>query len=273
MQLPGGLWTEGRLRRDFAFRPLTGAMERALQEAATADACFPDRVTKALSVSLAHIGGTPPTAEAVAGLAVGDRQFLMRLLSVPLEMNRNWMTARCDRCGESFDFWVDHERLPVKTAGEGFPFAEVETTCGRLRFRVPSGADQAALAGVADPDAVHRLLVGRCLSPGDPMEDRERMAVVDGLTAGDFEGIESAIETVAPEVTTRIRANCSECEAAHQVEVDPYFVLGRAGVHLDHEIHVLAATYHWSETDILQLPTRRRRTYLDLIDQDRGMRS
>ncbi|MEQ1895103.1 MAG: hypothetical protein ABL998_21395, partial [Planctomycetota bacterium] len=42
---------------------------------------------------------------------------------------------------------------------------------------------------------------------------------------------------------------------------------------LQEELHVLASTYHWSEAEILALPSDRRRRYVARILADRGVRS
>jgi hypothetical protein len=39
------------------------------------------------------------------------------------------------------------------------------------------------------------------------------------------------------------------------------------------EVHVLATHYHWSESDILALPRRKRLRYLDLIARQLGQES
>ena len=36
---------------------------------------------------------------------------------------------------------------------------------------------------------------------------------------------------------------------------------------LEYEIHCLAFYYHWSESDILSLPLKRRRKYVELINR------
>ena len=43
--------------------------------------------------------------------------------------------------------------------------------------------------------------------------------------------------------------------------------------YLFHEVHILASTYHWSESEILDLTPRRRHLYLDLINDAGGQAS
>lgn len=274
MELPGGILRHGVRRREFAFRPLTGAMELALAEAAEADIPLPARVTAVLSATLEQVGGEAPLPATVAGLSVADRQYLMGRLAMGLGRGEQWLTAACGRCGERFDFAVRYGDLPVKEAGEGYPFAVVETGLGLCRFRVPTGVDQELLAGIDDDAEALRLLVGCCLTaaPGQ----MEAVGVPKGWSGSfspdDVARIEAALEAVAPEVAVSVQAACPDCGLTHLIDVDPYGVLHQyAGGSLLQEIHTIAASYHWGEGEILALPRERRRRYLELIDRGRGM--
>jgi hypothetical protein len=260
MRLPGGIVRDGERRRHFAFRPVDGALEAALAEAVAAPS-LPAAVTAALAVALAEVGGEPATPAVVRELAVGDRQFLARQLSGHLGRGRVWLTATCTACGESFDFAVPQTELPVKEAGAGYPYAEVETPRRRLRLRVPTGADQEAIAGLGDDDAV-RLLFERCLLAGDAAADADD---------GELAAAETAVEAVAPEVALAAVAACPACGAGNEIAVDPYLVLAVHPEELFVEVHRLASSYHWSEAEILALPRDRRRLYLRLIDRARGV--
>lgn len=275
MRLPGGIFREGVRRRDFAFRPLTGAVELALAEAAEEGSSMPVRVTRALTAVLEHVGGEFPLPATVAALSVGDRQFLMARLAVGFGLGENWFSARCNKCGERFDFSVDYRNLPVKEAGEGYPFAEVETSLGRCNFRVPTGADQEILAGLDDDGVALQRLLDGCLigASGYQVENGPSHRDMAGaFSPGDVARIEAALEEAAPEVAVSVQAACPACGASHEIDVNPYRILSnRLGGGLLREIHILASTYHWSEAEILALPLHRRRRYLDLIDEARGM--
>jgi len=275
MRLPGGILRDGVRRRDFAFCSLTGVVELALDEAAEGNSPMPTRVTKALAAALEHVGGELPLPATVAALSVGDRQFLMARLAVEFGLGENWFTARCGQCGEQFDFAVDYRNLPVKEAGPGYPFAEVETSLGRCRFRVPTGADQEILAGFADDSEAILSLMKRCLVAFSGRRVEDHLSHGDRVKAfspGDVARIESALEEAAPEVAVSVQAPCPACGTAHGFDVDPYRILSnRLGEGFLREIHILAFTYHWSEAEILALPLHRRRRYLDLIDEAQGM--
>lgn len=272
MRLPGGILHDGERRRDFAFRPLTGAVELAMADAHGYGGSRPALVTAILAAALAQVGGLTVEPATVANLAVGDRQFLMRRLATLLGRGETWLTTRCAGCNEQFDFCVDQALLPVKEAGEGYPFATALTSRGEHRFRVPTGADQELLATAVDEEEARQLLVQRCLAPVTGPAAPGEIATARGFTPADISRIEEGLEAVAPEVATAIQAACPACATPHVVTVDPYGALAGAGAtNLLQEVHRLAAAYHWSEPEILALPTGRRRQYLELIDRARGM--
>ncbi len=264
MELLGGIYRDGRLQREFSFRLVTGAVEMAVGESRAES--WPDRVTDALWAALDQLGGESPNRAQVHDMCVGDRQYMTRQLAAHLGRDRIWLTRTCTGCGESYDFDIEQSRLPYKPAGSGYPFAEVEVSQGRCRLRMPTGADQVALAGLpplADP---RRALARRLVVESDP-EDWD----VDALGADDLAAIETAVEEVAPEVSTRARLSCPHCGQAGIGEIDPYVCLTGGLGDLYGEIHALASHYHWSEAEILGLPVDRRHTYLHLIDRARGM--
>jgi hypothetical protein len=273
MQLPGGLWHNDERRRRFDFKPLTGKVELALAEIANSDGSLPSKVTAVLSATLGRVGGDVPTPSRVEALCVADRQFLMRCLAISLGMEDIWLTARCARCGECFDFFIKQSELPVKEAGKGFPFASVETLAGLCRMRVPNGADQVAIAAIEDFEVALQTLVHRCIVGFPDASDGEGKPenLAKKFSADDFRRVEVALEEVAAEVTTMVQAACPECEQANLIEIDPYMCLQQGRTNLFSEIHILASMYHWSETEILSMPKSRRQRYLKLIDRSRGM--
>jgi hypothetical protein len=263
MDLPGGVLREGVRRRDFAFRPVDGNLEAALVEAADAPT-VPAAVTAALVVSLAELGGAAPDERAVGDLAVGDRQFLARRLGVHLGRDPLWCTAVCGACDGRFDVDVRQGELPVKEAADTFPHVDV----GALRLRVPSGADQEAIAHLPDEQAVHAL-VARCrtdtaLQDGDDGNGGHDGR--DGQVAFDLAAVEEALEAVAPEVALAVLARCPLCDAENELAVDPYAGVLGPDDHVFDDIHRLASSYHWSETEILALTRDRRQRYLRLLD-------
>jgi hypothetical protein len=269
VELPGGIRIDGALKRSFRFKPVTGSLEIVLCESANAAGNQPACITAVLNQALAELGEAAVSVARVRDLSVGDRQFLISQLAAHIGDQDLWLTAECGKCQELFDVPLRYADLPVKPAGEDFPETTVETGQGSLRVRVPTGADQEAIATVDDEtDALH-ILLQRLLSPVEPSQALD----VKQLSEIDITAIEARVEAMAPEIASRLQTRCPSCEAENQLPFSPYAALQRPASDLYVEIHRLANTYHWSETDILGLPRARRQIYLQLIDQSRGMQS
>lgn len=264
MHLIGGIWDGTALRRDFSFKPVTGELELLLGELAARPLSQPERVSHLLTAALDDLGGQAADWPRVHGLAVGDRQHLMRQLSARLGSDLLWLNARCHACGEGFDVQIRQSAMPVKSAGASFPTTTVTLRGREIRLRAPTGADQAAIAAVSEPVQAETALLQRLIESAPAF-------AVDGLDSAEIAQLEAAIEEVAPEVATEALTRCTACEAKNLVPVDPYLCLSPGGGELLVEIHTLASNYHWSETAILALPQQRRKRYLELIDRQRGM--
>ncbi len=263
-QLPGGVGvTRGR---SFRFRPIVGELELTLSESRLSSQSLPAKVTQALVVALEQVGGQVATPESIDSLCVQDRQFLMRQLAIHMGTDRLWLSAPCIQCGESFDVSVQQSELPVIEAPDGFPETEVNTSVGRCRFRLATGADQRHIAHLTDEQLAQRHLLHRCVQQ---VNDRPCPDALP-FTATDIAAIDEALDSIAPGVVVEIQTVCPHCGAENQVGIDPYVSLQRREDDIFHEIHQLAWYYHWREADILALPRTRRKLYLRLIDQSRG---
>jgi hypothetical protein len=240
---------------------MSGALELAVAEVGETADHMPQAVTRALTLTLEHLAGETPSEARVAALCVGDRQFLMRELDRHLGAEGGWFQAHCRHCGEPFDFPIDYAALPVREAGPGFPQVQIEVEGRRLHFRLPTGADQEELVAQRDT-AAHAWLLKRLAQESDLPEGPH-----EELTAA----VEAALETIAPAIVLIVQTACPGCGGGNEVELDPYRVFGRSSDRMLEDVHRIALYYHWSESDILDLPRGRRQRYLRLIDQARGM--
>ncbi len=264
--LPGGIAAENGLHRGFLFSPLTGQIELTLAES-SACRSMPDAVTQCLSAALDEIGGQSADVNNVAALSVGDRQHLMRRLQIMLDGDAGWYSATCTKCHTDFDFQLQLSQLPVKTAGEGYPFVDVQTSVGMCRFRVPDGSDQSALSWLVDEEQNCAELLRRCLLSIDGGQASEDIV----FSAHDRATIEAALEAVVPEICCEIGVSCLACQADNMVALNPYALIGKSSAQIIPEIHKIAWYYHWGEDEILRMPRQRRQRYLDMIDASRGI--
>ncbi|MEU4244766.1 hypothetical protein [Actinoplanes sp. NPDC026619] len=193
-----------------------------------------------------------------AALPVGDLDLL--IVQRRRELRSDWFVAegRCGACGAAVDVrfglaaYLEHCR-PRRPRGVS-PAEPGWWRHDRLRltFRVPSVADVLASAGA-----------------GRPRADLLRRLVREPVTAGQAGILERAMAALAPTLRTEVAGTCPECGQQVRLDVDARelclaelrFLAG--SVHDD--VHLIAATYGWSEQAILDLPSRRRRRYADLI--------
>lgn len=263
--MPGGLVADGRRLRDYRFRTITGDIELRLSELSSRLAKRPDAVTAVLAEAVEHIGGRGPEIDDVRRLAVGDRQFLMRRLAIHLGTDALWLTVECAGCGKPFDAEVLQSQMPVKEAPDGFPFARVEIRKKTWELRVPSGLDQedVALGVSGDDPAAAVAVIEKCMARGGG-------PAVARLSAKEISRIETALEDASPEVGTSVVSDCPTCGEANEVYLDPSAGIDPKAGELLADIHLLASTYRWSESEILRMSRDRRRSYARMIERMRG---
>ena len=247
-------------------RGLTGADELALDEAASE---FPAaRATRLLATVTDRIGDLAPvTADIIRGLTIGDRERLLLGCAMATFGPEIDVVARCphEDCRELAELSVSLadllEPLPPSDRPREHRL-DVATAAGvrELRFRLPTGADQEAVAAqtLTDPTAGGASLLDRCLiaQPAAAGGADDEIAVGDAIAA-----LDPAFEWAA-------KADCPACGRTVRTLLDGLALLSSGAAssgRLYGEIDRVARAYHWSEAAILALPVSRRRRYLDLI--------
>ena len=264
MQVPRGVRQEdGRFARSYAFKPLTGAVEAEAADAASA-ASRPEAIANVLAVMLAHIGGKPVDRDVVHMLPVGDTRVMMANLARHVGAGQQWMTGACSACGSPFDFSISPADLPMpqETAVEQDWF-EVETSSGPVLVRAPLCSDQIAIAGLPDPE---RALLERCVAPAR-MEEKFRFEFAES----DLAAIDAAMTALSPSLPFGAAVACPECGRTSELPVCTSDWLGQLDEGPLQDVHDIASAYGWGEGEILALSRQRRKAYLRLIDEGRGM--
>ena len=81
--------------------------------------------------------------------------------------------------------------------------------------------------------------------------------------------IERRMQEVAPRLDLTMDAECAECGREFSAPFDPQsFFFGELNVNSDllyREVHQLAFHYHWSESEIMEMPREKRSRYLALL--------
>jgi hypothetical protein len=264
MELPGGVLLDGRLRRDYRFRPVTGAVERAIADSGLLASSLPQQVTRILTACLVDLAGRAVDETRVRELCSGDRQFLMLQLEALIDPAPRWVTAPCRGCEELIQFQITPGSLPVKPAGDGYPETRLALSVGQVQLRVPTGADEEAIANHAQSQPPLPHMFTRLVTMnGHAVE-------AAALSESDRERIDTKLDEMSPQPALSAEIDCPYCGLGQELAIDASAWIARDGYRLDLEVHTLAMHYHWSEQEILQLPRPRRERYLQLIDQSRG---
>jgi hypothetical protein len=252
---------------DAELRPPTGEDEAWLLEAG--GSLLPvRRTTLLLHRCLLRLGPLAPVPlEAVRDLPVGDREALLlhlRRLTLGEAMP---CVLRCPDpgCGERMDLDLRVSDLLISPTASGQEHHEVVLDGRKIRFRLPTGGDQeeaAELAGI-DPDAAADLLLRRCV--GEPPDD------LPPFVAERLPGLMAELD---PQAELTLDLTCPACGHGFSTIFDAgshlFQELRNQELRLYREVHLLAFHYHWSEREILELPGRKRRLYLDLLSEALG---
>jgi hypothetical protein len=253
-------------------RELSGGDERgAVRGTVTADAL------ELLDRLLADARNTSVRPVRAANLSAGDRDRLLATVYMRTYGTRISNTLRCAECGALYDIDFSLDDL----VGHRVPAAE-DGTVGRsatqrledgsfqlpdgTRFRLPTGEDECATLGLPPVEA-EQLLLDRCLverGAEDQSSDGKLMA-----------RLQEALEALAPTLDVELDTVCAECGAHHPAgfDIEHYLLsaLLEERPQLARDIHLLASTYGWSLSEILDLPRSQRRSLVALVEAERSL--
>lgn len=270
--------------REVRLRDMTGREERAVSSTNTPDALhlidalFVDEELAAdtPSQSVQHVvNSSSPRKRAsarqtianekpqfsAADLSTSDRDRLLAAIYQRTFGDRIESTLTCAQCGSPFD--LDFSLTALTRSMDAEPSVayqvledgSIETSDG-LRFRIPTGNDELAVAGLP-PEEATSMLYERCGYPATAMETNHFEAVLD---------------EIAPLIDLDLTASCPECGEAHTIEFDiQSFLLGAilgTQRQLLTSIHRLASAYRWSLDEILSLARNERMRFVELIEED-----
>jgi hypothetical protein len=275
-RLPGGVWRDGSRDQEAWLRPLTGKDQRFVVDRCRSGSAAA-RTTALLCRVVTSLGGAPPDPDAIRKLTAGDREALL------LELRRRTLGDRidcvlaCPECSELMDVPLNAKDLLVGSYAEcrerydtTFIADDAEV---HVSFRLPTGGDQEAVAAMASNDlpGAACLLLRRCIDEihldSRPTRDLPQMVISH---------LADAMGRLDPQAEVLLALRCPACgaETSALFDAGTYFMaeLSGRGWTLDHEVHLIALHYHWSESDILRLTPRRRHTYLDLLGETVGVR-
>ncbi len=208
-------------------------------------------------------------AAALAAMPIGQRDAWLLELREQTLGPRAVATVACPVCGRRVTVDVDVEQLRFAAAGgaavPAVPFEQVIDGF-RVMMKVPTVADLDAAERATSIEAARAALIAACIvqvnGPGGPMASS---ALSEGLLAR----ISEVLIERDPQVEVLLDLSCAWCAERFEAEFDIarffWAELSALSAQLIDDVHVLAKAYGWDETQILALPPRRRRRYVELV--------
>jgi len=235
-----------------------------------------ERITFLLTRCLANLGPkTPVEPDDVRSLTVGDRDALLLHLRCLTFGNKIQAVLSCPHpsCSRKMDLELPIGDLLVPPSQNAKELYEAELrengTNFKLKFRLPTGADQEVIARLAcrDSDAASELLVQRCVI--ELTKNGRRMRNKAALPPILVESLSKRMVELDPQAEILLDLACPTCDHRFSAyfDIGDYFFreLLTHSQQLYREIHLLALHYHWSEGDILNMARSKRLRYLGLL--------
>ncbi|MEI6104580.1 MAG: hypothetical protein WCP70_11605 [Methanothrix sp.] len=270
--LPSGCWIEEKCHKSASLRPFCGDDEAILLEAG--GVLLPAQWTTALLARcLIQLGTLNKfTLETVRSLNVGDREaLLLHLRRITLGDSLSCLVVcPAKGCSEKIDLDLKVSDLILPPYSDVQPLYDISLSEGektyKVSFRLPRGGDQEAVATLArtSQQAAEDLLLSRCVQ-SITAEDGDAVAISPEIATR----ISSAMADLDPQAELKLNLRCPACGGSFSALFDTASYLSQelAG-HMENiyrEVHLLAFYYHWSEAEIMSMPSQKRQRYLELL--------
>lgn len=190
-------------------------------------------------------------------IVISDRDYLLSGIYIHTYGPRIQSVLKCYKCSSPFDvdFSLDELVSSIRDVAHDTPPDEKGYySDDEFRFRLPDGEDELAVAGMPIMDAEKGILE-RCTTASYSVAMEKR--------------VQSLMKSVAPLLFSEMKLSCPECGGQQAVTFDMQaFLLSRMKnerKRVAAEIHSIATAYHWSHSEILEIPRKLRRMYAGMI--------
>jgi len=200
-------------------------------------------------------------SEELAALPVGRCDALLLELREQLFGTRLECETHCPRCGDRLEFALATPALRVAPSGLEHEVQQLELGGISVTFRAATVADLEACADITVPEQASQTLLARCIQHIEPAG-----AMLDSALA---EAVAQRMAALDPQADLPVELACPHCSHSWTEPFDIGAFVAREmngwAQHVLDDIHVLAASYGWSERDILALSPARRRHYVERV--------
>jgi hypothetical protein len=232
----------------------------------------PFLVTGILECCTRAVDGGRVRPEFIWALTVGKRIECLLTLAMATGSDISCTLGCANReCGAALELEiaVDEVAAIQREAYASEPI-ELQVAHGQVTLRRPTANDQRNWLQTRFADeAAARAGIVRTLVIAEPNQPTEVANSTELISA-----MESALDARDPLVNFSLTVKCSVCGTESLLALDLEEIslqrLRQAQLRLLASVHTLAATYHWSEPQIFNVPYWRRARYLSLIEKGKN---
>ncbi len=227
--LPAGVFdAAGRAHRCVRVRELTGADEEALFDRSSTSTNA-RRVSEFLARAIESVEGLDEPVDAAFAdrMQIGDRDYLLLRLRQMELGDAVHQVVRCPACARRVDVDLSISELPVRRLPEPTATHRVRLAGAELLLRLPTGADQAAVAELAlgNPAAANTRLFARLVLDVDghgPPDEAAVRAWPIALRAR----LAAWLEANTPGPDLFLELDCPNCQAdmSYAFDLDAFFL-------------------------------------------------
>jgi hypothetical protein len=219
-------------------------------------------------LTLLRLAFPDASEELRASLSVGRRDAALVDLFSRMFGGAAEALTLCGRCGEKIEMEVPLDTIRASAPldqSTRFAFAIDER---EIAYRLPNAGDLAALGAAdrqGDQETARRTLIRRCCG----VANGDEIGLSDSDEAHLAEAIGESVAKADPQAQILLELDCPSCALHWSAPFDIVeFLWRRIEARLEvvlREVHLIASSYGWSETEILALSPFRRRRYLEWI--------
>jgi hypothetical protein len=193
-------------------------------------------------------------------LPVGTRDARLMMVRAASFGRRFELFSRCPACETPVEVGLTAEAIGLADDAPSPAVRTLRFQDRDLTLRPVTAGDLADVERLGSIENVRRALLARCVTAVDGVEGAAPPPGAEPV-------VEAGLEAMDPAADIAVEFACPACSGVWEVAFDAAALLWGdlrdQARRLMAEIVVLARTYHWSEQDILALPSGRRRFYLE----------
>jgi len=205
------------------------------------------------------------TRESLATLSIGQRDAALISLREKLFGSQFSSLTDCPACGQRLELNFNVRDIRTPTPSTNAPLSFQQSDC-ELQLRLPNSLDLLRLTDCSNPARMRAQLFSQCVTH---VSYQGRVASSKDLPDEIVELAIARIGEADPQADVEINLTCPDCRHAWQTSFDIVSYLWSElhawAMQLLREVHVLASSYGWGESDILSMNTQRRQCYLELL--------